>query len=789
MRVPFSWLGEYVELTETPEATAEMLTAAGMKVEKVIRMGEDLQGVVVGQVLKIDPHPNADRLALVEIETVDRRLRIVCGAKNFAVGDKVPVAVPGSRLPEMGLLEARRIRGVASEGMLCSATELGAGDDGSGILVLEPEVPVGSDVKDVLGMSEVVLDLEITPNRPDAMGLIGIAREVAACTGAKLIPFSLKPPTIEGETGGLRGVVVKDPAGCPRYLATVIVDVKAGPSPEIVQRRLALAGVRPISNLVDATNYALLITGHPMHAFDLDRLAEQTIIVRRASPGEKIKTIDGEDRTLDPDDLVIADASAPVALAGVMGGLGSEVTGETRRVALESAYFDPAAIFRSSKRHGLRTEASARFERGTDPNNVEFAANLAASLMLEWSGGRLEGATDFYPNPIEPRTIGMRPARANLLLGTALEPSEMTIALERLGLDAKTAEDRILVTVPTRRADLIAEEDLIEEVARATGFDRIPSTLPAGRRAGALPAGESLIRRAKSALAGSGLFEAKTSIFCSPLELEKLGMEGGVFRLSNALTVDESILRPSILPGLVRSVAGNFSRRNLEVRLFEVGSVFSLGGRAQEPLRLGIAMGGESPQQWHSGSRALDFYDLKGAVETVLDALGIADPTFESAEQPPLHPARTAQVAAGGEILGALGQLGPEASSRFDMPYPIYLAELDLGTLLAMAQVETPSAGRQSRFPAVFLDLAVSVLEEVNAADVLKTARAAGGPELESIRLIDVYRGEQAGEGRKSLAFSMVFRRADRTLAESEAILSRDAMAAAIAKDHGGRVR
>jgi len=789
VRVPFSWLGEFVELTKSAEATAEMLTAAGMKVEKVIRAGEDLQGVVAGRVLKIDPHPNADRLSLVEVDMGDRQLRIVCGAKNFAVGDKVPVAVPGSRLPELGMLEARKIRGVASEGMLCSATELGAGEDHSGILVLNGDVPLGTDIKDVLGMSEVVLDLEITPNRPDAMGLIGIAREVAACTGAKLIPFRPSPTPLEADAGGRLNVVVKDAAGCPRYLARVIVDVAVGPSPDFVQKRLALAGVRPISNLVDATNYALLITGHPMHAFDLDRLTEQTIVVRRAFAGESIRTIDGEDRNLDSDDLVIADASAPVALAGVMGGLGSEVTGATRRVALESAYFDPATVFRTSKRHGLRTEASARFERGADPNNVEFAASLAASLIVQWSGGRVEGATDFYPNPVEPRTITMRPARANLLLGGHIEPAEMVGALERLGLRSDLAGDLISVTVPTRRGDLVAEEDLIEEVARVTGYDRIPSTLPAGRgRAGALPREQVLIRRLKSALTGCGLYEAKTSLFNSPAELKKLGL-GGSLRISNALTVDESILRPSLLPGLIRSAAGNFSRRNLEVRLFEIGSIFLSQGRLSEPLRIGIAIGGQVSQQWHSESRALDFYDLKGAVEVLLEALGITGASFQPVEQPPLHPARTAEVTAGGEVLGFLGELGPQATERLDLPYSVCVAELDLVALLAMAQDPTPTAGAQSRFPAVLLDLAVSVGEEVNAADVLKSAKAAAGPELESVRLIDVYRGEQAGEGRKSLALRMVFRLADRTLAESEAIQSRDAMAAAIAKDHGGRIR
>lgn len=768
-----------------------MLTAAGMKVEKIHRLGEGLEGVVTGTVLEIEPHPNADKLTLVTVDTGSETLRVVCGARNFSPGDKVPVARPGSRLPALGTLESRKIRGVASEGMLCSAMELGYGQDHSGILVLPASAQVGRDVRDILGLDETVLDLEITPNRPDAMSLMGIAREVAACTGAALKEQSY--PANEGvrQVAELVEVQLKDPGGCPRYLARVIEGVEIGPSPGFVQRRLSLAGIRPISNVVDATNYGLLITGHPMHAFDLDRLTDSTIVVRRGEAGETLVGIDGEERKLDPDDLIIADSVRPVALAGLMGGLETGVTENTTRVALESALFDPASIFRASQRHGLRTESSARFERGADPNNVEFAAGVAASLILDWAGGDLaRGKVDHYPDPEQPATVTMRQSRARAVLGMDLEAGQMIGALGRLGLECREEHDVVRVTVPTRRRDLKAEEDLIEEIARVIGYDRIPSTLPAGRNRAALPTPrQKFVRRIHAALTGAGLFEARTSILVGAKDLEKLSFTGPALRLSNPLTKDEAVLRPSLLPGLIASMARNLARRNLDVRLYEVGSVFLKEPERSEPLRLGIVLGGEQAQTWHSRSRRLDFYDLKGVVETLLFGLGVQDYGLRDGAAPPFHPERSAEITAGGRTLGSFGEMGEDELGALDLGFAVGLGEFDLEAMLEVSSPLVPGEAEGSRFPAVFLDLAVSVPETVRAHDVERTARDAAGGNLESIRLIDVYRGEQAGQGRKSLAFSLSFRSPDRTLTEGEALGARDLIAAAVSGRHGGKVR
>ncbi|MGH2773081.1 MAG: phenylalanine--tRNA ligase subunit beta [Actinomycetota bacterium] len=788
MKIVYSWLKKFVEVHEPPERLAEILTAAGMKVEKIHRVGEGLEGVVVGEVLKIEPHPNADKLIVVTADTGSQQLRIVCGASNFQTGDRVPVAAPGARLPGLGVLEARKFRGVMSEGMLCSAAELGVGTDHTGILVLPEDSKTGVDVREMLGGSDAVLELEITPNRPDAMSLIGIAREVAAFTGGEIKEISSSVAEGSRRAEDLIKVTVQDPKGCPRYLARVIEGVTVGPSPDSVQRLLALAGIRPISNVVDATNYALLITGHPLHAFDLSALEESTIVVRRAVAGEKLITIDGAEISLDTDDVVIADAARPVALAGIMGGRDTEVTESTQTVALESAYFDPPAIFRASQRHQLRTESSARFERGADPNNVDFAADLAASLMLQWAGGQAAaGRVDIYPAPAGPRIVTLRTGRANLLLGTKLEEAEMIKSFERLGLPASAVDGSIAVQVPTRRADLVLEEDLVEEIARVVGYDNIPSTLPGGEdRIGSLPLKERLLRRLKAALATAGLFEARSSILISPSDFEWSSPGAPVQRLANPLSEDESVLRGSLLPGLARSAGRNFARRNTEVRLFEFGNIFG----DEEVPRLGIAVGGVTPTQWFGPARPLDFYDLKAAIEVVAATLHIDGFVFKApAGREPYHGPESAGVSCGETPVGAMGRLGESVASKLDLEYPVYVAELDFQALLDVAGPEAGPRVEAARFPAVFLDLAVSVPEQLSAGDVLGAIREAGGDILEAVRLIDVYQGEQVGAERKSLAFSMVFRSTERTLRDREALKARDAAGALIAERYGGVVR
>ncbi|HYN98886.1 MAG TPA: phenylalanine--tRNA ligase subunit beta, partial [Actinomycetota bacterium] len=660
----------------------------------------------------------------------------------------------------------------------------------------DPKAVVGTDLKQALGLGEAVLELEINPNRPDAMGLIGIAREVAACTGAALKNFSsmLDFAVSDKVASDFVQVEIQDPAGCPRYMARVIEGAGSGPSPSWAQQRLILSGVRPISAIVDATNYAMLVTGQPQHAFDMDKVSGGRILVRRAVEGEVLTSIDGVERKLDAEDLVIADESDPVALAGVMGGQDSEVTDQTTRVILETANFETRSIFRTSRRHALRSEASARFERGVDPNGVDLASRLATALIVNWAGGTaVSGSVDVYPQPVEKEQITMRPERARAMLGADFSTEQMTDALARLGLNPQSDNGSVSTTIPTFRVDLKAEEDLIEEVARVIGYDKIPTTLPAGsNRAGKLSDQEKALRKLRRALIGAGLYEARTSSLVSPADLEKIGLPpDAATPLANPLSQDESLLRPSILPGLLRSAALNFSRRPGAVRLFEIGRTFHPNGSEPpvEKLRLAIAMGGVSPQEWHSPERELDFFDLKGVVEVVLQTLSIREAQFEERPEIPFHPTRAAGLfSIEGTRMGVFGELEAQAADRAGVPSRFSVGDFDLDALLTQMG-SPPPPPEISRFPAVLLDLAVVVPEKVDARSLLSTATEAGGPLLEGVRLIDVYRGEQVGAGNKSIAISMTFRSPERTLADGEALTARDAIAKAIEQRHGGRVR
>lgn len=797
MRVPVSWLEEYADLPGGAEATSDILTAVGIKVETIQRPGAEISGVVVGLVEAIEDHPKADNLILVDVVTgTDDHRRIVCGAHNFSAGDKVPVALVGGTLPGGMKLERRKIRGEVSDGMLCSARELGVSDDHTGILVLPPDTEVGRDIREVLGLDEAIIEFEITPNRPDAMSLIGIARELAAATGTQV----RLPETEVKESGppiaSLASVEVADSQGCPRYLARVITGVTVGPSPDWVQKRSRAAGMRPVSNVVDATNYALWVTGHPMHAFDLDRLGGRKIIVRRAHAAERMTTIDEQDRELDPADLVIADSSRAVALAGIMGGRDTEVTEATKNILLESAYFDPTSILISSKRHTLRSEASARFERGADPNAAAWAADYASRLIVEWSGGEVAaGSIDVYPQPSAPKTVRLRPERADLVLGVSIEPAKMTDFLNRLGLDARLENGLIETTIPTRRPDISAEEDLVEEVARLFGYDNIPTTLPSGPgRAGGLTREQKLVREIKRTLAGAGIQEAYTSSLIGTADLEKMTYPEGhpagrAVALANPVSKDEAILQPSLIPGLMLAVARNVSRRNLTVRLFQIAKCFRPSGSLlpNEILELALVMHGPVPQEWSSPARDLDFYDLKGTLDTLFDALNV-EVSFRPEPAPPLHPVRSAAIYIGDQKIGEAGELSPEVSDRYDLPGRVLVAEIEVIPFLNAIR-PPENAGEAPRFPAVLLDIAVVVDDDRPAAEVEAVVRRAGTAALESVRLFDLYRGDQAGEGRKSLAFSLAFRRPDRTLTDEEAVALRDAIAAAIEKDLGGHIR
>ncbi|HVE77202.1 MAG TPA: phenylalanine--tRNA ligase subunit beta [Actinomycetota bacterium] len=794
MRAPISWLKEFVDIPFEDAELAEKLIAIGLKVEKIHRPGDQIKGVTVAEVMSVEPHPNADNLVLVELVQRNGATRVVCGAKNFEKGDKVALASPGAELPGMPRLEARKIRGEVSEGMLCSARELQIGDDRSGILVLPQNSVIGQDVRETLQLDETIFEFEVTANRPDAMSLIGVAYEVAAITsGAIRLPeFG---SVSNGRTESTVEVELQDTERCPRYLALEISGVQVGPSPDWVQARLRAAGIRPVSNIVDATNYALVVTGQPLHAFDLAKVRGPKIVVRRASVGERITTIDGVDRALDPDDLVIADFDQAVAIAGVMGGLETEVSPETTNILLESAYFQPVSIFRSVKRHGLRSEASARFERGADIEMIPSAAGYAARLIAEWTvkEPRISNPVDEYPAPAPQRSVSMRVDRANAVLGTSLSVTEIQAALSRLGLEPAAKDGEVVVEVPSRRRDLSEEEDLIEELARVTGYDNIPYTLPPARaRAGALTRDQILVRRIRQVLAGGGYHEAWTSILVGPSDIQRAFSNERWLtvapEVANPMSNEESLLRPSLVPGLLRSLGYNVARRNTEIRLFEVGTCFeTTEAYPHERLRVAIVAGGHWVQQWHGPKRAIDFYDLKGAIEGMLSALHLTA-RFDPKSVDPFHAGRSASIALNGKVIGYMGELDRATVERLDLPFAPVAAELDLTALLRIAGMPEPPED-PGRYPAVYLDIAVRVDEGVLAMDLISTAREAGGNLLEDVQLFDVYYGEQVGEGRKGIALALTVRSPERTLQEEEALGVLKQIEAALEKSHGAELR
>lgn len=793
MRVGFKWLTELVPVEESPSQIAELLTLSGTKLEAIYRPGESVKGVVVAEVLAINEHPNADNLILVDVRAEgDDTRRVVCGARNFSVGDRVPLAQVGATLPGMAVSE-RKIRGEMSQGMLCSGAELGISKDHSGIMVLPPDSAAGEDVVAALDLDDTVLEFEITFNRPDCLGMIGIAREVAALTGNGL---RMPDATLAAETGfdSPVDVEIRDPSGCPRYVARYVEGVTIGPSPGRIAARLAAAGIRPISNVVDITNYVMLETGQPLHAFDARRVADRHIVVRRAAPGERLVTLDGVERTLEASDLMIADPKRALAMAGIMGGGDSEVTADTSELILESAYFDPAAVAGASRRHLLRTEASARFERGADYEAAPYAAARATKLMAELAGGRpAAGATDAYPAPMERRTVSLAPRKTETLLGVRIARARQTAYLESLGFRITPGDETFSAEVPGFRPDIQRDVDLIEEVARMAGFDRLPSTLPRGV-AGGLDPRQAAERRLRRTLAAAGLSEAWTTSWASVSDLDALGLPSDhparqMVEVANPMSEEERHLRSTLLPGLLRPAAHNLAHRAEGVALFEVARIYRpTGGLPQEPMLLSAVFCGlRRPQTWEAPAERWTFSSAKGVIEAVMRAMGIEGPGWSKVTGMPWHPTRAANVSVAEATLGTIGELHPDVCERFRVEEGSVVAELALDPLVddrgRVAVREPP------RFPAVFMDLALVVEDAVPAQTIETAIRYAGAPELESVRLFDLYRGEQVPEGHKSLAYGLRLRAADRTLTDAEASQVRDRIVEALRDATGAELR
>jgi phenylalanyl-tRNA synthetase beta chain len=761
MRVPLSWLREYVRVPVPAAELAERLAVATCEVERVVYRGvRDVDGnlgrYVVGRVVEAGKHPHADRLQLCRVDVGEGEPRqIVCGAWNFAAGATVAVALPGALLPDGRRLEPLRLRGTLSEGMILSERELELGEDHSGILVLDRPYEPGTPLAEVLPLGEEVLEVEVTGNRPDLMSIYGLAREVAALFDCELSPPPGRDPPRSGEERV--DVRIEAPDGCPRYIGRIFRGVEVRPSPPWLRARLHAAGLRAISNVVDVTNYVMLALGNPLHAFDLATLAEGRVVVRRARAGEQLVTLDGRLRRLDPADLVIADAERAVALAGIMGGLESGVTAETRDLLLEAANFEPIGILRSSERHGLRSEGSNRWEKGVDPHLAGQAAALASELLLDLAGGRLSGHVDVRVELPRPPVIRLRPRRTSALLGLPLPEEEQRALLGRLGFEV--GEDWS-VRVPTWRArDVTREIDLVEEVARFH-LQRVPFTLPRRQEMfGRLTRDQRLRRLCEEVLVGCGLTETYTP----SLVRREEAPEGMV--LPQPLSAEHAALRTSLVPSLVHAVRHNLDVGAEAVALFEIARVY-------------LPSGEELPEErWHLGAvLAGGFFRAKGVVETLLRALHVQE-RFERTTQPLLRPGRAAALSC-----GWLGELHPTLLEGFSA------IELDLGRLFARVPAAVVYEDVVT-FPALRQDLAFVVDEAVPAAALVEAAREAVGPELRDMRLFDVYRGEQIGPGKKSLAYRVLFQSPERTLSDEDAAALRARIVQVLGERFGAVLR
>jgi phenylalanyl-tRNA synthetase beta chain len=805
VRLPLSWLAEFVDPGDDPEALAERLADSGTAVEGIERLrvppaDGNLGNFRVGRVLEAAPHPDADRLRVCTVDVGEDAPRtIVCGAPNVAAGQAVAVALPGAVLPGREPLGIARLRGVESRGMILSEPELGLGGDGGGITVLEGDPAPGTPLAEVLPITETVLELEITSNRPDCQAVYGLAREVHAVTGAPLAPLDVTEAPAEGpgEVGDHVWLRVEDPDLCPRYMARVFTDVRVGPSPAWLRGRLEAAGMRAISNVVDVTNYVMLLTGQPLHAFDLDRMAGPGVVVRRAREGEPVTTLDGQRRVMDTATLAICDAERPAVIAGIMGAEDVEVHAGTTRVLLEAATFDAAAILNASLRLGLRSESSARFERGLPPELPARAMAVAGRMLVELCGARMvPGTLDAAAPAPAPVEVRMRHARVERLLGVPVAPAEAAGILRRLGFGVREEPGALVATVPfERRRDVTREADLIEEVGRVRGYGDIPGVLPRlvgdGRRTPA----QRLTGRLSRMCADMGFSEAVTYRFVPADDADRLLLADDdprrdTVRLANPVSEEMAVMRRSMLPGLLRAAARNQRHQRPHGGLFEVGRTYAPrpDGLADEREFLALLVfGAPGREHWRAAPPPVDVHAALGVADALCRAAGVrAEPAPNAA--PYLHPVRQARLLRGEAVLAWVGELHPLVLRNFDVTGPAACVVLDLGAL-AGAGRGRPRYEDLLTHPASPRDLAVVVADHVRAADLVATAREAGGPLVREARVFDRYAGDQVGAGRVSLALRVVVADPARTLTDEEIAEVVDTVRRALESRHGAVLR
>ena len=799
MKVSLKWLSDYVEVPSDTKAYCDLLDLTGTGVEGVDKLGATFDHVVVGYVETCEEHPDSDHMHVVTVRVNpdEAPIQIVCGAPNIAAGIKLPVALVGAELPGGVKIKKGKLRGVVSNGMCCSARELGQGSDHSGIWILPEDAPVGMPIAEYLGMSDTVLDLEITPNRPDCLSIVGFARETGAMYRR---PFTNPVNEMAGklaldastDINDLVTVTIQDPQRCGRYSARLIQGVKVGPSPEWLVERLAAIGQRSINNIVDVTNYILFLFGQPLHAFDFDKLQDASgkanVVVRAAKDGEQFTTLDGVERRLTSDMTVIATPQCAVALAGVMGGLDSEVTEDTTNVLLETATFDNGHTSRTSRNLGLISESSMRYERLVDDNGIDLRSAAAAALMVEVAGGTVAGSADgtglvdVWPVKTEPRKLALRVARCQKMLGAEISVQEMCEILTLLGctVTESQVEGVLDVVAPTFRPDLEREIDLYEEILRLYGMDRIAPTLPEGRgRLGVITEAQQIDRKLHATLSACGLNETMTYSFASADDVDKLRMNeadlGEAVELINPMNADQAFMRRTIIPGLLRSVAYNQSRGVDNIQLYEIGTVFAAKEGAKQPKErrkiAGVMAGAMGPAAWNCKPAPFDFFDGKGVLEAVARTLALPKVRFRALDAQVaghLQPGRAAEMLSGGTVIGWVGEIHPLAAAAFEAQAPVVAFELDIAALTKASRpardyVDVP------QFPGVTRDVALVVDEAVTSEKLTQVMTSAGGKLLEGVSLFDVYRDEQrVGAGKKSMAYSLSYRAADRTLTSEE---------------------
>lgn len=780
MIISLNWLKEYVDFSVSPEELADRLTMSGLEVESIEYAGKALESVVVAEILDMGGHPDADKLSLCRVSDGENEYPIVCGASNMKTGDKVALArtgtvlPPGPKFPEGITIKKAKIRGQVSEGMLCAENELGLGTESDGIMILPPGAVPGTRLIDELGINDVLLEIGITPNRPDCLSVVGTAREAAAVlSGAAGYPdTSVKESGVP--VGDYISVEIKSPGGCPRYTCRVISGVKIGPSPEWMKTRLESSGIRSINNVVDVTNYVLLELGQPLHAFDYDLVRGKKIVVRQAEDGETITTLDGAERKLSADDLLICDGERPVALAGVMGGAYTEVTGGTTSILLESAYFSPDTVRKTSRKTGLKSESSYRFERGVDPEGVVKALDRAAALIAGLAGGEVAaGRIDEYPVKIEPAVVSVTASRINAILGTDISEEEIISIQKRLGLELLSPDNGVLTfRVPTYRVDLTREIDIVEETARLYGYNNVPVTLPAVAMKTELPGGVRTVQsKFKEVFTANGFYEAINYSF-EDEELLGLFSPEKALPILNPISKDGAVMRTSLTAGLVKNVLLNLSRQENDVRIFETGKIYipSSGDKLpKETNKLAAAATGrKQPELWDR--EEFDFFDLKAVLEKALGALHARDcVTFRAAPGIEfLHPGKSAEIVMDGEVVGYAGEIHPGLRERFGLTKRVYVAEIDLDDAARLTAGKKGEFRPLPKFPSVRRDIALVVDEGVSAGSIIDEIRSMGSGLIEDARIFDVFTGGAVQEGKKSVAVSLHLRASDKTLTEEE---------------------